>query len=74
VPFSASDQEFEDMMTAIERINAGQPASPICMGSGPPSRVGTDMTNTSAEETTSPASAPPLTPQRTYVGHIDLVH
>jgi hypothetical protein len=74
VPFSASDQEFEDMMMAIERINAGQPASPTCIGSGPPSRVGTDMSNTSAEETTSPGSAPPLTPQRTYVGHIDLVH
>lgn len=25
VPFSATDTEFEDMMTAIERVNAGQP-------------------------------------------------
>jgi hypothetical protein len=68
VLFSASDQEFEGMMTAIEQINAGQAASPIYFGgSRPPSRVGTDLSNTSVEEPGSLSSAPPLTPQRTYV-------
>jgi serine/threonine protein kinase len=74
VAFSASDQEFEDMMTAIERINAGRQASPISFGgSRPPSRVGTDLSNTSVEEPGSLASAPPLTPQRTYVQHDRLI-
>jgi serine/threonine protein kinase len=70
VLFSASDREFEGMMTAIERINAGQAASPVSFGgSRPPSRIGTDLSNTSVEEPGSLASAPPLTPQRTYVQH-----
>ena len=29
VAFSATDTEFEDMMTAIERVNAGQPPPPL---------------------------------------------
>ena len=73
VPFNASDQEFEDMMTAIEQINAGQPASPIFIGSEPPSRVGTDLSKKSGEETTSHASTPPLTKKRTYVRHTNTI-
>lgn len=79
VPFSASDQEFEDMMQAIERVNAGHAASPILLNqeSRPPSRVGTDLSNAStAEEVRSAGTASvksvmsnptPLSPQRTYV-------
>ena len=29
VPFTATDMEFEEMMTAIERVNAGQPPPPF---------------------------------------------
>mmetsp|Transcript_817 Transcript_817/g.1515 ORF Transcript_817/g.1515 Transcript_817/m.1515 type:complete len:700 (+) Transcript_817:226-2325(+) len=75
VPFSASDQEFEDMMQAIERVNAGHEASrlPILLNQEcrPPSRVGTDLSNGSTEDvrstnTESVMSNPaPLSPQRT---------
>lgn len=48
IPFNATDVEFEDMMTAIERVNAGQPPPPVPTfmsdGEHPPSRVGTDKT------------------------------
>lgn len=77
VPFSASDQEFEDMMQAIERVNAGQAASPILLNQvdRPPSRVGTDLSNSSttgedvrSDDMKSVMSNPtPLSPQRTYV-------
>lgn len=75
VPFSASDQEFEDMMQAIERVNAGHAASPILLNQQdrPPSRVGTDLSNASNEDLTSVTSKSvmsnptPLSPQRTYV-------
>ena len=78
VPFSASDEQFEDMMQAIERVNAGHAASPILLNqeSRPPSRVGTDLSNGSTEDVrstdmksikSSTSSPPPLSPQRTYV-------
>jgi hypothetical protein len=48
IPFNATDMEFEDMMTAIERINAGQPPPPLAafgrVDDHPPPRVGTDVT------------------------------
>jgi len=44
-PFGASEAEFEAMMDAIERINAGQP--PTSYSSPPPSRVGTEESATS---------------------------
>jgi len=80
VPFSASDQEFEDMMQAIERVNAGHAASPILLNQEcrPPSRVGTDLSNASTEDVRSNdtksvmsksvmSNPTPLSPQRTYV-------
>ena len=73
VPFSASDQEFEDMMSAIERVNAGHAASPILLNQEcrPPSRVGTDLSSASTEDVRSQksvmSSPAPLSPQRTYV-------
>ena len=45
-PFGASEAEFEAMMDAIERINAGQP--PTSYSSPPPSRVGTEESATSS--------------------------
>lgn len=46
MPFNSSDTEFEDIMTAIERVNAGQPPPPLpafmADDGNPPSRVGTD--------------------------------
>ena len=46
VPFSASDVEFDQMMEAIERVNAGHVPAPVLFNSSPPpSRVGTDTTS-----------------------------
>lgn len=48
IPFNATDMEFEDMMAAIERVNAGQPPPALnAFGNGDenaPGRVGTDVT------------------------------
>lgn len=56
IPFNATDVEFEEMMTAIERVNAGQPPPPlpafVANDDNPPSRVGTDSsTSHSGNET-----------------------
>ncbi|KAL3930865.1 MAG: hypothetical protein SGARI_004357 [Bacillariaceae sp.] len=52
VPFNATDTEFEDMLTAIERVNAGHPppAFPVFDNNNNnddvvPGRVGTDKTD-----------------------------
>jgi hypothetical protein len=70
VPFSATDRGFEDMMTAIERVNAGQPPPALpafaTNDDHPPSRVGTDSsTSHSMERDSSLASSVPLSVQRT---------
>jgi hypothetical protein len=57
VPFSATDSEFEDMVTAIERVNAGQPPPllPAFLpsdGDRLPSRVGTGATDSSTSQST----------------------
>lgn len=61
IPFNATDMEFEDMMTAIERVNAGQPPPPVPAfmsdDDHPPSRVGTDATATSAASLASESGA-----------------
>jgi hypothetical protein len=55
VPFSATDTEFENMMTAIERINAGQPPPPLAAFNSdkdhPASRVGTGGTEATESST-----------------------
>ena len=50
-PFGASEAEFDAMMDAIERINAGQP--PTNYASPPPSRVSTEESAVSGEGNTS---------------------
>lgn len=67
IPFNATDIEFEDTVTAIERVNAGQPPLPfpafMADNDQPPSRVGTD---TSATSNTDEALQPvPLKTART---------
>mmetsp|Transcript_800 Transcript_800/g.1970 ORF Transcript_800/g.1970 Transcript_800/m.1970 type:complete len:964 (-) Transcript_800:119-3010(-) len=44
IPFNASDVEFDDMMTAIERINAGYPPPAFPAFDDVPGRVATDQT------------------------------
>ncbi len=44
VPFNATDSEFEDMMSAIERVNAGHPPPAFPAFDVVPGRVGTDKT------------------------------
>ena len=56
VPFSASDYEFENMMTAIERVNAGKPPPPFPAFAAkddehPPSRIGTGGTEATQSST-----------------------
>jgi hypothetical protein len=70
VPFSATDRDFEDMMTAIERVNAGQPPPALpafaTNDDHPPSRVGTDSsTSHSMERDGSLEPSVPLSVQRT---------
>jgi len=50
-PFGASEAEFDAMMDAIERINAGQP--PTNYASPLPSRVGTEESEASGQGNTS---------------------
>jgi hypothetical protein len=45
VPFNATDMEFEDMMNAIERVNAGHPPPALPAFDDVPGRVGTDKTD-----------------------------
>jgi hypothetical protein len=45
VPFNATDSEFEDMMNAIERVNAGHPPPAFPAFDVVPGRVGTDKTD-----------------------------
>ncbi|KAG7344994.1 serine/threonine protein kinase-like protein [Nitzschia inconspicua] len=45
VPFNATDSEFEDMMTAIERVNAGHPPPAFPAFDDVPGRVGTDKSD-----------------------------
>ena len=61
VPFSASDVEFENMMTAIERVNAGKPPPPFPAfasddGENPPSRIGTGGTEATQSMTSQSTS------------------
>ena len=46
VPFNTTDNEFEEMIEAIERVNAGH--SPV---SRPPSRIGTDNSSITGQST-----------------------
>jgi hypothetical protein len=67
IPFDVTDAEFEDTMTAIERVNAGEPPLPIPAfmpdAENPPSRVATDTSNqTNSEKDLKPV---PLKTQRT---------
>lgn len=45
VPFNATDLEFEDMMNAIERVNAGHPPPAFPAFDVVPGRVGTEKTD-----------------------------
>jgi hypothetical protein len=45
IPFNATDTEFDDMMTAIERVNAGHPPPAFPAFDDVPGRVGTDKTD-----------------------------
>jgi len=54
IPFNATDIEFDDMMTAIERINAGYPPPTFPAFDDVPGRIGTDKTdNTPSTQTNS---------------------
>lgn len=54
VPFNATDIEFDDMMTAIERVNAGYPPPAFPAFDDVPGRIGTDKTeNTTSTRTNS---------------------
>lgn len=54
IPFNATDIEFDDMMTAIERVNAGYPPAPFPAFDDVPGRIGTDKTdNTPSTRTNS---------------------
>jgi len=70
-PFGASETEFEDMMDAIERVNAGNPHPvqkanfPAPPGSPTPSRVGTGRTESSLSNGKFPSSDIPLISTRT---------
>jgi len=50
IPFNATDSEFEETMTAIERVNAGQPPLSTSGDEMPPSRVGTDTSGLSKND------------------------
>lgn len=47
MPFNATDFEFEEMMTIIERVNAGYPPPPFPQFDNVPGRVATDKTDPS---------------------------
>jgi len=50
VPFSASDNEFNGLMTAIDRINQGQPPPPVqAFGETEPGRVATETSSRNSE-------------------------
>jgi hypothetical protein len=54
IPFNATDIEFDDMMTAIERVNAGYPPPAFPAFDDVPGRIGTDKTdNTPSTRTNS---------------------
>lgn len=54
IPFNATDAEFDDMMTAIERVNAGYPPPAFPAFDDVPGRIGTDKTgNTPSSRTNS---------------------
>jgi len=54
IPFNATDIEFDDMMTAIERVNAGYPPPTFPVFDDVPGRIGTDKTdNTPSTQTNS---------------------
>lgn len=59
-PFGASEAEFDAMMDAIERINAGQP--PTNYASPPPSRVGTEESGASSGQANTSGNDGYLTP------------
>jgi hypothetical protein len=69
IPFNATDSEFEDMMTAIERVNAGQPPPPLpafmADDDNPPSRVRTDSSAASHSDHDGPLSPVTLRNART---------
>jgi len=77
VPFGASDSEFKQIMTAIDRINQGLPPTFLLDTSGNlfdvPGRVGTggttetSSTNGSSSVEELKSSASPMTSKRTYV-------
>lgn len=61
VPFNATDVEFEDMLAAIERVNAGHPPPPVAVfDDDVPGRIGTDETNPS--RSSDPNKGLPFTP------------
>jgi serine/threonine protein kinase len=61
VPFNATDTEFEDMMTAIERVNAGHPPPAFPAFDEVPGRVGTDRTDPTESSTENDGSMSPIT-------------
>lgn len=70
VPFNATDNEFDDMMTAIERVNAGHPppALPV-FDDDVPGRVATDETSKDDPEGSGGGGMSPVefAKNRTYV-------
>jgi len=56
IPFNATDIEFDDMMTAIERINAGYPPPAFPAFGDVAGRVGTDKTDHTASTSTNYSS------------------
>lgn len=69
MPFNTTDMEFEVTMTAIERVNAGQPPLPIpafmADHDQPPSRVGTDTSASAASKNDGELQPIPLKTART---------
>jgi hypothetical protein len=61
VPFNATDTEFEDMMTAIERVNAGHPPPAFPAFDDVPGRVGTDKTDPTDSSSDNEGGMSPIT-------------
>ena len=60
IPFNATDTEFDDMMTAIERVNAGHPPPAFPVFDDVPGRVGTDKTDPSDSSSDNDESLSPV--------------
>lgn len=69
VPFNATDKEFEDMMIAIERVNAGYPPPAFPAFDEVPGRIGTDKTDPTESSSDNEGGMSPVAfgKARTYV-------